>query len=156
MYAQITLSDLPSGIPWTCATFRERLIYKIPRFGHASNYVMETKKILLLLLTYAGNPVLTCPHRIAFLVWIAFLVRLCQLGLASSGRSAVPHWAPGVNRGHSFMTSTRRRERVRLRYASGRGEEGSSPMWTSTRKIKIRVYWRHHVFFSSKEVGVFF
>jgi len=33
---------------------------------------------------------------------------------------------------------------------------GSSPMWTSTQKIKIRVHWRHTVFFSCKEVGVFF
>src|SRR6218665_1418615 len=29
-------------------------------------------------------------------------------------------------------------------------------MWTSTQKIKIRVHWRHTVFFSCKEVGVFF
>jgi len=53
------------------------------------------------------------------------------------------------------MTSTRR----------GRGSGpcgrmwtggGGSPMWTSTQKIKIRVHWRHTVFFSWKEVGVFF
>jgi len=30
---------------------------------------------------------------------------------------------------------------------------GSSPMWTSTQKIK-RVHWRHPIFFSCKEVGV--
>jgi len=33
---------------------------------------------------------------------------------------------------------------------------GSSPMWTSTQKIKIRVHWCHPVFFLCKEVGVFF
>jgi len=32
---------------------------------------------------------------------------------------------------------------------------GSSPMRTSTQKITIRVHWRHPVFFSCKEVGVF-
>ena len=32
----------------------------------------------------------------------------------------------------------------------------SSPMWTSTQKIKIGVHWRHTVFFSCKVVGVFF
>ena len=39
--------------------------------------------------------------------------------------------------------------------ACGRGR-GSSPMLTSTQKIKISVHWRHIVFFSCKEVGVFF
>src|SRR6218665_64559 len=39
--------------------------------------------------------------------------------------------------------------------ACGRGR-GSSPMWTSTQKIKIRAHRRHTVFFSCKEVGVFF
>src|SRR6218665_3950991 len=39
--------------------------------------------------------------------------------------------------------------------ACGRGE-GSSPMCTSTQKIKIRAHSRHIVFFSCKEVGVFF
>ena len=34
--------------------------------------------------------------------------------------------------------------------ACGRGR-GSSPMWTSTQKIKIRIHWRHPVFFSCKE-----
>ena len=34
------------------------------------------------------------------------------------------------------------------------GWGASSPMWTSTHKIKIRVHWRHSVF-SCKEVGVF-
>jgi len=32
---------------------------------------------------------------------------------------------------------------------------GSSPMWTSTQKIIIRVHWHHLLFFSCKEVGVF-
>jgi len=36
------------------------------------------------------------------------------------------------------------------------GGRGSSPMWTSTQKIKIRVHWHHPVFFSCKEVGLFF
>jgi len=36
------------------------------------------------------------------------------------------------------------------------GGGGSSPMWKSTQKIKIRVQWRHIVFFSCKEVGIFF
>src|SRR6218665_3559038 len=44
-------------------------------------------------------------------------------------------------------------EGVRLRWT---GEGWSSPMWTSTQKIKIRVHSRHTVFFSCKEVGVFF
>src|SRR6218665_1839481 len=39
--------------------------------------------------------------------------------------------------------------------ACGRGR-GSSPMRTSTQKIKIRVHRRHTVFFSCKEVGIFF
>ena len=56
-------------------------------------------------------------------------------------------------RGHPFMTSTRRG--VRLRWTHVDGGEGSSPMWTSTQKIKIRVHWCHTVF-SCKEVGVFF
>src|SRR6218665_3805299 len=56
-------------------------------------------------------------------------------------------------RGHPFMTSTRSGEGVRLRWTGG---GGSSPMWTSTQKIKIRVHRRHSVFFSCKEVGVFF
>src|SRR6218665_3209307 len=34
--------------------------------------------------------------------------------------------------------------------------EGSRPMWTSTQKIKIRVHGCHTVFFSCKEVGIFF
>jgi len=50
-------------------------------------------------------------------------------------------------RGHPFMTSTRRGEGVRFRWTHVDG--GSSPMWTSTQKIKIRVHWRHTVFFSS-------
>jgi len=29
--------------------------------------------------------------------------------------------------------------------ACGRGDEGSSPMWTSTEKIKNRVHWCHPV-----------
>jgi len=44
-------------------------------------------------------------------------------------------------RGHPFITSTRRGEGVRLRWThvdGGRG--GSSPMWTSTQKIIIRVH----------------
>ena len=57
-------------------------------------------------------------------------------------------------RGHPFMTSTWKGS------DSGgsmwTGERGSSPMWTSTQKIEIRVHWRHNVFFSCKEVGVFF
>src|SRR6218665_1791975 len=59
--------------------------------------------------------------------------------------------------GHPFMTSTRRGEGVRLRWTSaGGGGRGSSPMWTSTQKIKIRVHRCHTVFFSCKEVGVLF
>ena len=38
----------------------------------------------------------------------------------------------------------------------GREGGGSCPMWTSTQKIKIRLHWRNTVFFSCKEVGVFF
>jgi len=57
-------------------------------------------------------------------------------------------------RGHPFMTSTWRGE------GSGSGGRmwtgGSRPMCTSTQKIKIRVHWHHPVFFSCKEVGVFF
>src|SRR6218665_574805 len=59
-------------------------------------------------------------------------------------------------RGHPFMTSTRRGEGVRLRWTHVDGGRGSSPMWTSTQKIKIRVHLRHTVFLSCKEVGVFF
>jgi len=59
-------------------------------------------------------------------------------------------------RGHPFMASTRRGEGVRLRWTHVDGWRGSSPMWTSTQKIKIRVHWRHPLFFSCKEVGVFF
>jgi len=40
--------------------------------------------------------------------------------------------------------------------ACGRGWEGSSPMWTSTQKIKIRVHWCHPVFFLCKEVDILF
>ena len=36
------------------------------------------------------------------------------------------------------------------------GERGPSPMWTSKQIIKIRVHRRQPVFFSFKEVGVFF
>jgi len=48
-----------------------------------------------------------------------------------------------------------------LPHGEGRGSGSggcmwSSPLWTSTQKIKIRVCWRHPVFFSCKEVGVFF
>src|SRR6218665_3026585 len=43
-------------------------------------------------------------------------------------------------RGHPFMTSTRRGEGVRLRWTHVDGGRGSSPMWTSTQKIKIRVH----------------
>ena len=53
--------------------------------------------------------------------------------------------------GHPFMMSTRRGKGVRLRWMGG-----FSPMWTSTQKIKIRVHWRHTVFFPCKEVGIFF
>ena|SRR6218665_2438322 len=58
--------------------------------------------------------------------------------------------------GHPFMTSTRRGRGVRLRWTHVDGGRGSSPMWTSTHKLKIRVHWRHTVFFSCKEVGIFF
>jgi len=34
--------------------------------------------------------------------------------------------------------------------------EGSSPMWMSTQKSKNKVHGCHPVFFSCKEVGVFF
>jgi len=49
-------------------------------------------------------------------------------------------------------------ERVRLRWTHVDGGRGSSPMWTSTQKIKhtYRVHWCHPVFFSCKEVSVFF
>ena len=43
-----------------------------------------------------------------------------------------------------------------LRWTHVDGGRGSSPMWTSTQKIKIRVHWRHTLFFSCKEVGVLF
>ena len=43
-------------------------------------------------------------------------------------------------RGHTFMTSTRRGEGVRLMWTHVDGGGGSSPMWTSTQKIKIRVH----------------
>jgi len=56
-------------------------------------------------------------------------------------------------RSHPFMTSTRRGGGGSG--SGGRGR-GVSPMWTSTQKIKIRVHWRHPVFFSCKEVCVFF
>ena len=60
-------------------------------------------------------------------------------------------------RGHPFMTSTRRGRGDKLRWTHvDGGGVGSSPMWTSTQKIKIRVHLRHTVFFSCKEVGVFF
>jgi len=39
---------------------------------------------------------------------------------------------------------------------TGEGVHRSSPMWTSTQKIKIRVHWCHTVFFSCKKVGIFF
>src|SRR6218665_581946 len=42
-------------------------------------------------------------------------------------------------RGHPFMTSTRRGKGVRLRWTHVEGK-GSSPMWTSTQKIKIRIH----------------
>jgi len=54
-------------------------------------------------------------------------------------------------RGHPFMTSTWRGVRFRWTHVDGE----SSPMWTSTQKIKIRVTWRHAVFFSCKEVSIF-
>ena len=57
--------------------------------------------------------------------------------------------------GHPFMTSTRRGSGSGGRMWTG-GGGGSSPMWTSTQKIKLKVHWRHTVFFSCKEVGVFF
>src|SRR6218665_2593560 len=66
------------------------------------------------------------------------------------------HFGVAAVRGHPFMTSTRRGEEVRLRWTHVDGGRGSSPMWTSTQKIKIRVHRRHTVFFSCKEVGVFF
>jgi len=57
-----------------------------------------------------------------------------------------------------ITTSTRRGsgEGVRPRWTHVDGERESSPMWTSTQKIKIRVHWRHPVFFSCKEVDIFF
>src|SRR6218665_2473037 len=39
--------------------------------------------------------------------------------------------------GHPFMTSTRRGEGVRLRWTHVDGGGGSSPMWTSTQKIRV-------------------
>jgi len=56
-------------------------------------------------------------------------------------------------RGYPFMTYTRRGVRLRWTHVDEGG--GSSPMWTSTQKIKIRVHQRHTVFFSCKEVGIF-
>jgi len=50
-------------------------------------------------------------------------------------------------RGHPFMTSTRRESdhgggqaQVGCMWTDVDGGEGSSPMWTSTQKIKIRVH----------------
>jgi len=57
--------------------------------------------------------------------------------------------------GHPLMTSTRSGMGQAQVDACGRGE-GVCPMWTSTQKINIRVHWRHPLFFSCKEVGVFF
>src|SRR6218665_100836 len=45
-----------------------------------------------------------------------------------------------IIRGHPFMTSTRRGTGVMLRWTHVDGGGGSSPMWTSTQKIKIRVH----------------
>ena len=56
-----------------------------------------------------------------------------------------------ANRGHPFMTSTRRGSGSSERIWTGGGRV--TPM--STQKIKIRVHWHHPVFFSCKEVGVF-
>ena len=66
------------------------------------------------------------------------------------------HLSSSPIRGHPFMTSTRMGEGVRLRWTHVDGGRGSSAMWASTQKIKIRVHWRHTVFFLCKEVGVFF
>jgi len=55
-------------------------------------------------------------------------------------------WAP------PFITSTWRGSGSGGRMWTG---EGVKPMWTSTQKIKIRVNWRHPVFLSCKEVGIF-
>src|SRR6218665_3235917 len=44
------------------------------------------------------------------------------------------------DRGHPFMTSTRRGEGVRLSWTHVDEGRGSRPMWTSTQKIKIRVH----------------
>jgi len=77
----------------------------------------------------------------------------CALTRAQFRGNIGPMWIWG----HPFMTSTRRGEReVKAQVdACGRGR-GLSPMWTSTQKMKIRVHWRYPVFFSCKEVGVFF
>src|SRR6218665_1353325 len=61
------------------------------------------------------------------------------------------------------MTSKWREEGVRFRKMHVDGGSPApcgcpmqnDPMQTSTQKIKIRVHWRHTVFFSCKEVGVF-
>jgi len=74
----------------------------------------------------------------------------------SNGNS---HWLPkliSAFRGHPIMTSTRRRRGVRLRWTHGDGE-GVSSMWTSTQKIRAQSHhWHHPVFFSCKEVGIFY
>ena len=58
--------------------------------------------------------------------------------------------------GHPFMTSTWRGEGVRLRWTHVDEGRGVKPHEDYTLKIKIRVHWRHTVFFSCKEVFVFF
>ena len=57
-------------------------------------------------------------------------------------------------RGHPFMTSTRRGVRLRWAHVDG-GRWGPAPCGRPHRKLKL-VHWRHTVFFSCKEVGVFF
>src|SRR6218665_2613203 len=76
------------------------------------------------------------------------VINLCNLGLPKSLKITI--------RGLPFMTSTRRGEGIRLRWTHVDGGRGFSPMWTSTQKIKIRAHRCHTVFFSCKEVGVFF
>ena len=81
-------------------------------------------------------------------VYAYSLPRMCQHGDSrDSSKVILIFGVANINsiRGHPFMTYTRRD-----------GGRGSSSMWTSTQKIKIRVHWRHPVFFSCKEVGVFF
>src|SRR6218665_3222306 len=51
-------------------------------------------------------------------------------------RRRTPSYATGNVKGHPFMTSTRRGRGQAQVDACGRGE-GSSPMWTSTQKLKL-------------------